>query len=147
MKHKSFFIHLSLMFVLVIALIAFTLVHTFLPQFLIPKATIPNLALISSVALLIDHYIAKGAKRNYLLIAVFSFLSFFFLPYLSAYAPLVESAKIAAIGMAIFTLFSFLFTTCLDRLSTGPKAKIAPILTAAFLVLAAQCFEGMMFSI
>ncbi len=145
MKHKSSFIHLSLMFVLVVALIAITLVHTLLPQFLIPKATIPNLTLVSCAALLIDHYIAKGAKRNYLLIAVFSFLSFFLLPFLANYAPLYESAKIAAAGMAIFTLSSFLFTTCINRLSTGPKAKIAPILTTFFLYLAAQCFEGMVF--
>ena len=145
MKHKSSFIHLSLMLVLVVALIAITLVHTFLPQFLIPKATIVNLAVLSSIALLIDHYIAKGAKRNYLLIAVFSFLSFFLLPYLAAYAPILESLKIAFVGMVIFTFFSFLFTACVDRLSTGPKAKLAPVLTAVFLVLAAQCFEGMIF--
>ena len=145
MKNKSSFIHLSLMLVLTIALIAITLVHTFLPQFLIPKATITSLALLSSIALLIDCFAAKGAKRNYLLIAVFSFLSFFLLPLLANYAPICESVKIAVSGMVIFTLFSFLFTTCTDRLSTGPKAKIAPILTAIFLVLAAQCFEGMIF--
>ena len=35
MKNKSYFIHLSLMIVLSVALISITLVHTFLPQFLI----------------------------------------------------------------------------------------------------------------
>lgn len=145
MKHKSSFIHLSLMLVITLALIAITLIHTFLPQFLIPKATIPNLTILSSLALLIDHYISKGAKRNYLLIALFSFISFFLLPYLAAYAQIHACLKIALTGMVIYTLSAFLFTTCTDRLSTGPKAKIAPILTAIFLFFAAQCFEGMVF--
>lgn len=145
MKNKSYFVHLSLMIVLTAVLVTITLVHTFLPQFIIPKATIPNLSLISVVALLIDHYAAKGAKRCYILIAVFAFLSFFLLPYLAGYAPVCESLKIAIAGMVIYTLFAFLFTTSADRLSTGPKAKLAPVLTAVFLFLAAQCFEGMIF--
>lgn len=145
MKNKSYFVHLSLMIVLSAVLVAITLVHTFLPQFLIPKVTIPNLALISVAALLIDHYAAKGAKRCYILIAVFAFLSFFLLPYLAGYAPVLESLKIAAAGMVIHTLCAFLFTTAADRLSSGPKVKLAPVLTAAFLFLAAQCFEGMIF--
>ncbi len=145
MKNKSYFVHLSLMIVLTAVLVTITLVHTFLPQFIIPKATIPNLSLISVVALLIDHYAAKGAKRCYILIAVFAFLSFFLLPYLASYAPVCESLKIAIAGMVIYTLFAFIFTTSADRLSTGPKAKLAPVLTAVFLFLAAQCFEGMIF--
>lgn len=145
MKNKSYFVHLSLMIVLTVALVAITLVHTFLPQFLIPKATVPNLALISALALLIDHYASKGAKHCYILIAVFSFASFFLLPYLAGYAPVCESLKIGVVGMVIYTLSAFLFTTAADRLATGPKAKFAPILTAIFLVLAAQCFEGMIF--
>ncbi len=145
MKNKSYFIHLSLMIVLSVALISITLVHTFLPQFLIPKATIPNITLISVFALLIDHYVSGGAKRFYPLIAVFSFLSFFLLPYLSNFAPLSQSLKIGLCGMAVFTISSFLFTTAADRLSTGAKARLAPVLTAAFLYLAAQCFEGMIF--
>lgn len=145
MKNKSYFVHLSLMIVLTVALIAITLVHTFLPQFIIPKATIPNLALISVSALLIDHYVSKGAKRCYILIAVFAFASFFLLPFLASYAPVHESLKIGLVGMVIHTLFAFLFTTSADRLSTGPKAKLAPVLTSVFLFLAAQCFEGMIF--
>ncbi|MBQ4156668.1 MAG: hypothetical protein IJD86_00795 [Clostridia bacterium] len=145
MKNKSCFIHLSLMLTLTVTLIAITLVHTFLPQFLIPKATIPNLVLLSAVSCLIDHYVSKGAKRNYLLIAAFSFLSFFLLPYLSNYSALCESLKIALAGAAVFTLSVFLFTLAADRLSTGSKAVLSPVLTAAFLYLAAQCFEGMFF--
>ena len=145
MKNKSYFVHLSLMIVLTIALVAITLVHTFLPQFLIPKATIPNLALISAIALLMDNYVSKGAKRNYILIEIFAFASFFLLPYLAGYADIFESLKIGVVGMVIYTLFTFLFTTSADRLATGPKAKLAPVLTAIFLFLAAQCFEGMIF--
>lgn len=145
MKNKSYFVHLSLMIVLTAVLTAITLVHTFLPQFLIPKATIPNLAIISVASLLIDHYVSKGAKRCYIQIPVFAFASFFLLPYLAGYAPVFESFKIGVAGMVIYTLFAFLFTISADRLSTGPKAKLAPVLTAVFLFLAAQCFEGMIF--
>lgn len=145
MKNKAYFVHLSLMIVLTSALVVITLVHTFLPEFLIPKATIPNLTLISVFALLIDHYAAKGAKRNYILIAVFAFASFFLLPYLASYAGVSESIRIGLIGMVVYTVSAFLFTSAADRLSTGPKAKSAPVLTAVFLFLAAQCFEGMIF--
>lgn len=145
MRNKSFILHIALMLTLTVVLVVITLVHTFLPQCLIPKSTITNLALLSAAALLIDHYLAENADRNYLLTAIFAFLSFFLLPLFANFAPVWESVKIGLAGATVFTVFTFLFTASVDRLSTGPAARFAPILTGAFLVLAAQCFEGMIF--
>ena len=48
----------------------------------------------------------------------------------------------ALVSMTFFTVLTFLFTSARERLSTGPKAKLAPALTAFGLYLACQCFAG-----
>ena len=44
----------------------------------------------------------------------------------------------------IFTVITWLYTTMLDRLSSGPVAKAAPVISALGLYLAVQCFAGIL---
>ena len=143
MKNNHYFLNTALAVVLGIAAIIVVLVRAFVPAAVIPGLDIPNIAAISLIALVLDHYVTGGAKRCYICIPVFSAITFGLIPFCAGFASGMEVVKLAILGGVIFTATTWIFTSMEDRLSTGPAAKLAPILSAAGLYLAAQCFAGL----
>ena len=143
MKKNPYILNTLLALELAIALIAAVLVRTFAPNVIIPSLNIPNMVLLSLVALLADHYLAPGAKRCYVCIPVFSAVTFGLLPWAAAFVSPLEALKLALVGCAVFTLITWLYSSIQDRLSSGPAAKAAPLLSALGLYLAFQCLTGM----
>lgn len=142
MKENKYFLNTALAVVLGIALLIAVLVRTFAPAVIIPQLNIPNMVLISLLALVADHYLAKGTKRCYICIPVFSAAAFGLLPFAACFAGSLDALKLALVGGIVFTVVTWLYTSIQDRLSSGPAAKAAPILSALGLYLAAQCFAG-----
>ena len=143
MKKNPYILNTLLALVLALVLIAAVLVRTFAPNVIIPSLNIPNMVLLSLVALLADHYLAPGAKRCYVCIPVFSAVTFGLLPWAAAFVSPLEALKLALVGCAVFTLITWLYSSIQDRLSSGPAAKAAPLLSALGLYLAFQCLTGM----
>lgn len=142
MKHNMYLLNTILAVVVGIALLAIVLVRTFLPAIIIPAVSIPNLALLSLIALLLDHYLARGADRCYICIPMFSAIVFGLLPWICGYAPANEIWKLALCGAAVFTVTTWMFTSAVNRISSGPSAKAAPVISAVCLYFAAQCLTG-----
>ena len=140
MKENKYFLNTALAIVMTLALLVCVVLRTLSPQFVLQVLNIPNMVLLSLAALVLDHYIAKGAKRCYLCIPVFAFVTFGLLPWAAAFVTAVQALKLAAVGCVVFTLVTWLYTSMMDRLSSGPAAKAAPILSAFGLYLAMQCF-------
>ncbi len=143
MKENQYFLPAALTAVLCIACGAAVLVRTFMPAVLIPHLDIPNMAALSLLALLADHYVAPHAKRCYICIPIFAAAAFGLLPYCAGFANGMEAAKLAVVGCVTFTAATWLYSAMLDRISTGPAAKAAPVFSALGLYLAAQCFTGL----
>ena len=143
MKNKTYTLNTLLAAVLSVALLVCVLVRTLAPRMILPQLDIPNMVLISLVALVLDHYIAPGAKRCYICIPVFAAITFGLLPFAACFAGIWDALKLALAGAAVFTLVTLLYSTIQDRLSSGPVAKAAPILSALGLYLAFQAFAGM----
>ena len=143
MKNKTYILNTLLTAVLGIALTAAVLVRTFVPAIIIPQLDIPNMVLLSLAALVLDHYIAPGAKRCYICIPLFSALSFGLLPFAACFVGALEAVKLGLIGAVVFTAITWIFSSMQDRLSTGPAAKAAPIVSALGLYLAIQALMGM----
>ena len=143
MKNKMYFLNAALTVVLFIAALAVILVRTFAPQIILPELDIPNLALISLVSLIVDCYAAPGAKRCYICIPVFSALSFGLLGWAAGLVSPVDALILGIAGAVIFTALTWVFTSMVDRISSGPAAKAAPVVSAAGLYLAIQCLMGM----
>lgn len=141
---KSYVLNTILAVVVLVTLLAIMLVHTFLPNFVTPKVSIPNLVALSLIALVLDHYIAKGADRCYICIPVFAIITFGLLPFCAGYIPAAEIWKLAIGGGVVFTITTILFTSVQDRLSSGPARKAAPVISALGLYLAAQCLTGIL---
>ncbi len=143
MNKKSYTLNTLLAAVLSIALLVCILVRTLAPRIILPQLDIPNMVLLSLVALVLEHYIAPNAKRCYICIPLFSAVTFGLLPFAACLAGIGEALKLALAGGIVFTLLTLLYSTIQDRLSSGPAAKAAPILSALGLYLAFQAFAGM----
>ncbi len=144
MKENKYFLNTALAAVLGIACAAAVLVRTFAPAVVIPRLDIPNMVALSLAALLADHYLAPAAKRCYICIPLFAAISFGLLPFCAGFAGSWEVAKLAVLGGVVFTAATWLFSAMMERLSTGPAAKLAPVFSALGLYLAAQCFAGLL---
>lgn len=143
MKNKSYILNTLLAAVLGIALLIAVLVRTFAPAVIIPALNVPNIVLLSLLALLLDHYLAPDAKRCYICVLLFSAVTFGLLPLTAGFMSVMEALKLALVGGVLFTLVTWLFSSIQDRLSSGPAAKAAPLLSALGLYLAFQCLTGM----
>ena len=143
MKNKTYALNLLLAAAMTDALLICILVRALAPRMILPQLDIPNMVLISLVALVLDHYVAPGAKRCYLCIPVFATITFGLLPFAACFVGALEALKLAAVGAVVFTLVTWLYSTIQDRLSSGPAAKLAPIFSALGLYLAFQAFAGM----
>lgn len=144
MKSKTYILNTLLAAILGVVLLACVLVRTFLPRMILPELDIPNMVLVSLVALVADHYAAPGAKRCYICIPVFAAITFGLLPFAACFVGMLDALKLALAGGVIFTVITWLYTTMLDRLSSGPVAKAAPVISALGLYLAVQCFAGIL---
>jgi hypothetical protein len=140
MKKNTYILNTLLALVVFAALLIAGIVRTVSPAVIIPVWNIPNLVLISLLTLLLDHYISPNTKRCYICIPVFAAITFSLLTWVSGFIAGTDVWKIALVGGIVFTATTWLFTSIQDRLSSGPAAKAAPILSAFALYLAVQGF-------
>ena len=140
MKKNTYILNTLLALVVFAALLIAVIVRTVSPAVIIPVWNIPNLVLISLLTLLLDHYISPNTKRCYFCIPVFAAITFSLLTWVSGFIAGTDVWKIALVGSIVFTATTWLFTSIQDRLSSGPAAKAAPILSAFALYLAVQGF-------
>ena len=143
MKENKYFLNTALALVLGAALLVAVLVRTFAPIIIIPALDIPNMVLLSLAALLLDHYVAKNARRCYLCIPVLGALTFGLLPFAACFVGGLEALKLGITGGIVFTAVTWCFSAMMERISTGPVAKAAPFVSAFGLYLAIQALMGM----
>ena len=143
MKKNTYTLNTVLAMVLGAALLVAVLVRTFAPRIIIAELDVPNMVLISLIALVVDHYLAPEAKRCYICVPVFSAITFGLLPFAACFVGVGEALKLGVTGGIIFTALTWLFSSVQDRLSTGPAAKAAPVVSAFGLYLAVQALMGM----
>ena len=143
MKKNTYTLNTILAALLGVVLLVCVFVRTFAPRIILPELDVPNLVLISLTCLVLDHYLAPNAQRCYICIPVFSAISFGLLPYAAAFVTGGEALELALAGGLIFTIMTWLFSSIQDRLSTGPDAKAAPVVSAFGLYLAVQGLMGM----
>lgn len=142
MKNKTYLLNTLLAVVVAAGLLAALLVKVFQPAAVLPVLNIPNLTAISLAALLLDHFLAPGAKRCYICIPVFAAITFGLLPWAVGFTAGTEILKYAVSGCAVFTAVTWLFSSMTERMSSGCNSKLAAIVSALGLYLAVQAFAG-----
>lgn len=143
MKDKTYTLNTLLAAVLGIALFVCVLLRTFVPNWILPRLSLTNMVLISLAALVIDYYAARGAKRNWIAVGALGAVTFGLLPFAACFVGAVDALKLGIMGGVTFTVTAWLFDSMADRISTGPAAKAAPMVSALALYLAAQALMGM----
>ena len=142
MKKNPYFLNTVLAIVVFAARAIALLVRVWFPAAVIPALNIPNMVLLSVIALLVEHFLAPMNPRCYICIPVFSAITFGILPLMAGFACQHTFWKYGLVGGVVFTATTFLFTSMTDRLLTGPKAKAALTVCSLGIWLAAQCFAG-----
>ncbi len=142
MKKKQDVLAMFLATVTGAALLVCLLLRAFLPRVILPQLNLTSVTVLSLAALVLDHYIAKPHSRNYLLLWLYGALIFGLLPLSAGFAPALTALKLALLGAAVLPVITFLFDTMIQRLSSGPVAKLAPVVCAFGLYLAAQALMG-----
>jgi hypothetical protein len=142
MKNNRYFLNTVLVVVLFVAGVIGMIVKVMLPDAVFPPLNIPNMVLLSVIALYLEHLIAPNNPRCYICIPIFGVLSFGILPLFAGFACQHTFWKIGLVGGIVFTVVTYLFTSVTDRLQTGPKARGALLFTCLGIFLAAQCFAG-----
>lgn len=143
MKNRKYTSNMALPVVLGIILLICVLVRTLNPMAVLPKLDIPNVVMVSLVALLVAHYLAPGRDGCDAVSLVLAAVTFGLLPFVSGFATVMGALKLALVGGIAFFVTAWLFGEMMERLSSGPVAKAAPVFSALGLYLAAQCFAGM----
>ena len=144
MKNNKFLLPVMLSAVRFVALLAGMLVKVFQPAAILPPLNIPNMVLLSVVALLVEYFLAGSNPRCYLCVAAFGVAAFGLLPLMAGFACFHDFWKFGLVGGAVFAVTTFLFTSATQRLQSGPKAPAALVLTGLGIYLAAQCFAGIL---
>ena len=142
MKNKTYTLNTMLTIVLAAVLAAMVILRAVAPQVILMEFDIVNVMGICLTALVLDHYLAPGAKRCYICIPVFAALSFGILPFAAGMVAVKYLLGLALTGAVVFTVCTFVFTSIQDRLSSGPAARLAPIMSAFGIWLAVQAFAG-----
>ena len=145
MKNKTYTLNTVLTAVLTAVLAVMVVLRTVSPQLILMQFDIVSITGISLAALVLDHYLAPNAKRCYVCIPLFAALSFGILPFAAGMVAVKYLLGLALTGAVVFTVCTFVFTSIQDRLSSGPAAKLAPIMSAFGIWLAVQAFAGIGF--
>lgn len=140
MKHKDSLLHVLFTAGLTLVLLGCVVARTVFPTVILPRWNIPNLVALSAAVLTLEHSLAPGARRNYLLALVFAALSCGVLPWIAGLGNIFWGLS----GGLVFTATAWLYDAMIQRLSTGPAAKAAPVMGALGLYLAAQCFQNIL---
>ena len=143
MEKNTFKLNTILTIVLGIVLFAAILIRVFAPIVILPNLDVPNMVLISLIALLADNYLGKTSDRNYVWILVLSVLTFGLLPWVAGFVSGLDMVKTAVVGGIIFTVVTWMFSSVQDRIQSGSKTKATLLVCAMGIYLAAQCFAGM----
>ena len=143
MKKQTYMLNTLLAAVLGIACLSFVVVRTFLPRFILPELNVINMVVLSLASLVVDHFVAPGAKRCYICIPVFGGITFGLPPFAACFVGAIDAVKLGVMGAVVFTVVTFLFSWIQDRLSSGATGKMAPVISAVCIYLAAQCLWGM----
>ncbi len=142
MKKKCDLLGILLAIITGVALLAAMVVRAYFPQIIIPQLNSLTIIILSLAALVLDYYITKGERRIYPLLPLYGVIIFGLLPWLACFVTPLTAVKNAIIGVVALTVVTFLFDSMMKRLKTSPATKVAPIISAFGLYLAAQCLMG-----
>ena len=103
MKNNRYFLNTLLALVLFAVLTAGLIIRVVAPAAVLPTLNIPNMVLVSVIALFVEHLIAPNNPRCYICIPVLAIVAFAVLPLMAGFACQHTFWKIGLVGGVVFT--------------------------------------------
>ena len=95
------------------------------------------------IALVLNRYLKPEGNGCWICSGILAALTFGLLPFVAGIAEVEEVWKLVLAGGVTFTLTERIFTSSVDRMSSGPAGKLAPLSIGIVMVLVGQIFAGM----
>ena len=144
MKNNKYLLNTLLAVVVGTVLMIAMLVRTFVPSVVLTPLNIPACTALSLVALLIEFYSGNRAERCWICLPLLGLATFGILPLASGAITTDQLIPVTLVGGGVFSVVTWVFDSLMERITSGPNAKLAPISTAIMLFLVSQCFIGIL---
>ena len=143
MRKNEYLVNILLGAVMGIVMVSFLVARLIWPVAILPARNIPNLMIASTIALVLAWYLNPGASCNWLCSALLAGLTICLFPFVAGVAEVEEVWKLVLIGGLVFLGCERMFHSMMDRLSSGPAGKLAPLSVGLVMVVMSQIFAGM----
>lgn len=144
MKKNPFLLNLLLACTVGVYCLVVAIYRLAAPQVVIPKLDLPVMVGLSLIALVIEAYLRKEIKRNWIVTVCLGILTFLLLPLCAGVVDMSGVWKVGLGGGAAFAVAALCYTGITERMRSGGKAVLAPIGNALMLFLAAQALAGLL---
>lgn len=145
MNGKHCKLQMMLVGVWVLVLTAFRVLRTFRPAVVLPHMDVPVFLAASLAACVLEAEFGHRSSRNWIDLTVTAAMCFGLLPLAAGFAGFAQALRMGIIGAAVCLIATVLYDSLMQRLSSAPTRKAAPVIAAVGLFLAGQCFMGMFF--
>lgn len=125
-----------------ITLLIQVLQKTFLPAVILMEFSVPNMAGLCLIALVLNAYLGGERSRGIAVNLCFGEVIFGLLPLLAGVTQGKDVFLLAIVGGVEYALISGVFATMTDRMENTVKSRLAPICSAFVLFLACQGFAN-----
>ena len=143
MRKNEYLVNILLAVIMALMMVGFLVARTVYPILLLPARSIPNLIIACVMALVAAEYLNPGAKYNWFCSAILAGLTLGLFPFVAGIAEVEEIWLLVLTGTASFLFTERMFTSILDRIASGPRARLAPLSAGLVICLIGQIFAGM----
>ena len=127
-----------------ITLLIQVLQKTFMPAVILMEFSVPNMAGLCLIALVLNAYLGGERSRGIAVNLCFGEVIYGLLPLLAGVTQGKDVFLLAIVGGVEYALISGVFATMTDRMENTVKSRLAPICSAFVLFLACQGFANML---
>ncbi len=125
------------------ALLVAVLLRTFVPRFILPGFDTLYVIALTLIALVLDVYLGGNKRAHDRLFPLYAALIFGVFPWAAGFVSPFDAIRLAVIGAVVGVVIPFLYDAMLERLASGPAAKLAPLFSACGMYLALQGLMGL----
>ena len=144
MKNHSGIVNLLLAAVVGVVMVVYLVCRTIQPAVVLPVLNIPMLLTLSTLALILKACIAPETEYCWILAAVLATVTFGVLFWVAGEANAREALELGLWGGIVFAVAERIFASLGERVASGRGGKSAMVATGICLILAGQCFAGIL---
>ena len=142
MRKNAYLVNILLAVFTAAVVLGTMIARAILPTVVVPGWNIPNLVILSVAALVAAEYLNPGAQYCWILSGLLGGLTIALFPFITGIVDAELTWKLILGGLLTYVACERCFQSILDRLSSGPAKKLAPLSVGLTMCLVGQIFSG-----